>query len=294
MRVTRLMRFFLAIGLTACMGRDREPPRSPITVFAASSLARPLAVLADSFQRRARIVTLPELGGSLEQARKITELNRIPDVLMLADDDVVAALAPTHLEWYVRFATNRVVIAYAPRSRFADSVTSENWWRILSKPRVTIGRADPGIAPAGRHALTVLRRAGDYYARPALFDTLFARSPLRYVRPNATELAALLETGEVDYVIEYESVARQYGFRFVELPEELAPAILYGMSVPRQAVHAAEATQFVAFVLSDAGKGILRDANINVLSVPVAIGTNVPPTITELVRTLASAAPVSR
>jgi len=285
---TRLTLLSLALLLAGCGGQPREEPKSPITVFAAASLARPLKTLADSFQRRAGIVTLSELGGSLDQSRKMTELGRIPDVLMLVDDDVVAALVPTYLDWYVRFATTRVVVAYGPKSRFAGSITSDNWWRVLSRPGVRIGRADPGTAPAGRHALALLGRTASYYVRPGLTDTLLARSQLRYLRPNATELAALLEAGEVDYILEYESVARQYEFKFVILPDDLAPGILYGLSVPRQAAHIAEAVQFAAFVLSSDGYRILRDAQVSVLTVPVAIGSNVPTEITELVRTVAA------
>lgn len=280
--------------LTAC-GRQHEPPKSPITVFAAASLARPLVVLADSFQRRAKVPTLSELGGSLEQARKITDLGRIPDVLMLVDDDVVAALMPTHLDWYVRFATNRVVVAYTPRSKHGSAVTPENWWEILSRNDVAIGRADPAIAPAGRHALSLLQRAENYYSLPGLARRVLARASLRFVRPNATELAALLETGEVDYILDYESVARQFGFQFMTLPDELAPAILYGVSVPRQAAHTREGVEFVAFLLSNEGKRILRGASVNVLPVPVAVGANVPLEITQFARTIAApAAPAGR
>jgi molybdate/tungstate transport system substrate-binding protein len=279
----------LALLLVACRERP-EQPKPPITVFAAASLARPLKILADSFQDWTRVSMQAELGGSIEQARKITELGRIPDALLLVDEDVVAALMPTYIDWYVRFATNRIVVAYTPRSKHADSITSDNWWRILSRRDVTVGRADPAAAPAGRRALSVLRRTETYYQRPGLGDRLLARATLRYVRPNATELAALLETGEVDYILEYESVARQYGFSFVMLPEDLADAILYGISVPRQAAHFAEGVEFVAFVLSDEGKRILRDASVSVLSVPVAIGSAVPPEISQRVRIVAVAA----
>jgi molybdate/tungstate transport system substrate-binding protein len=280
----------ITLILLAACGSRREEPREPITVFAAASLARPLKTLADSFTQRSNVSVLSELGGSLEQSRKITDLGRIPDVLMLVDDDVVAALAPTHLEWYVRFATNRVVIAYTQRSKNADSITIDNWWRVLARPDVRVGRADPGTAPAGRHALALIGRVDTHYSRPGLSDSILARSPLRYMRPNATELAALLETGEVDYILEYESVARQYGFRFVTFPDELAPAILYGLSVPRRAAHAADGVRFAAFALSDHGRRILRAAHVDVLPVPVAVGPNVPPEIAALVRTTAHAA----
>jgi molybdate/tungstate transport system substrate-binding protein len=274
--------------LCGACGSGQTETREPVSVFAAASLARPLATLSSGFQRDERTVIRAELGGSLEQVRKLTDLARTPDVLMLVDDEVMAALMPAHLDWYVRFATTRIVVAYTDRSRHSDSITSENWWRTLSRDDVTIGRADSAIAPAGSRALAVLRRAGAYYQQGNLSEQLMGRAMLRFVRPNATELAALLEAGEVDYILEYESVARQYGFRYVALPNDLAVATLYGISVPRASTNAAAAAKFVAFVLSDEGKQIIRDANVDVLRVPVAMGTNLPAEVSDRVRTLAA------
>lgn len=279
----------MLLGVLACGdGRD-DPPPEPITIFAASSLAKPLQSLTAAFQRETGVPALVELGGSIEQSRKLTDLARTPDVLLLVDDEVVAALMPAHLDWYVRFATNRVVVAYTDQSAHADSITNENWYRMLVRDDVRVGRADATLAPAGRHAMALLQRAEGVYGLPHLSERILERSTLRYVRPNAAELAALLETGEVDYILEYESVARQYGFRFLALPTELSLPILYGVSVPRQAAHAASAVRFVASLLSDEGKEILREAHVSVLRVPVALGTNVPTEITEVVRTLAAA-----
>ncbi len=287
----RLAPITCLLVIAACGGDRRREPQPPITVFAAASLARPLKTLTDSFYQRTRVPVQVEIGGSLEQSRKLTDLGRVPDVLMLVDDDVVAALVPTYLDWYVRFATNRMVVAFTATSRHGDSITVDNWWRVLSRSDVTVGRADSLTAPAGRHALALLRRAESYYNRPGIADAVLARSPLTHVRPNASELAALLETGEVDFIIDYESVARQYDFKFVSIPEDLAPAILYGVSVPRQSARGQDAIAFVAFALSDQGKGILREAQITVLNVPVALGTNVPPELARVVRTDEAARP---
>lgn len=287
-----MRRFYLVTLLAAagCGERTPEPPPPPITVFAAASLAKPLRALTTSFERATRVASLVELGGSIEHARKLTDLSRIPDVLVLADDEVLAALMPAHLDWYVRFATNRVVVAYGPRSRHADSIDADNWWRLLARADVAVGRADPATAPAGRQALAVLQRAAAHYGHPTLSADILRRSPAQLLRPNATELAALLETGEVDYILEYESVARQYGFRTVDLPTEVALPILYGVSVPRHAANPAAGVRFVEAMLSGDGRDALQDADVNLLRVPVAIGSNIPPGITEVVRTLSLAA----
>lgn len=274
----------------ACGDGRREPPPPPITIFAAASLARPLRAVADTFLQRTRIPAQIEFGGSLDQARKITDLARIPDVLMLVDDEIMASLLPSYHDWYVRFATGRIVVAYTPKSRLADSITGDNWWRTLARDSVRVGRADPATAPAGRHALSVLNRAEGAYGEADLAERVLARSPAQFVRPTATELAALLETGEVDYILEYEAVAQQYGFRYLTLPAEVSPAILYGVTVPRAASHGDAAIRFVAYVLSHEGRDIMRASSVTLLPVPVAIGTNVPSEISEIVRTLATTA----
>jgi len=271
--------------LGACERPQPDVPRPPITIFAAASLARPLRVVTDSFRARSAIPSLVELGGSMDHARKITELGRVPDVLLLVDDDLTASLAPAHLDWYVRYATNRLVVAYTAKSRHADSITTDNWWKTVTRRDVTVGRADPDVAPVGKHALAMLKRASAYYNSAGLSDRLLAHASLRFVRPNAAELAALLETGEVDYIIDYASVAQQYGFSYVAIPDDLAPAVVYTASVPRAAAHFSAGVEFLAYFLSNDGKGVLRDAHVDMLAVPVAVGSAVPPEISRIVRT---------
>lgn len=285
---------FAALSLTfACSDTRDEPSAPPITIFGAASLAKPLQQLTDAFQSETDIPSLVELGGSIEHSRKLTDLARIPDVLMLVDDEVMAALSPAHLDWYVRFATSRIVIAYTDSSAHADSISAENWYRILSRDDVNVGRADATLAPVGRHTMALLQRAEGLYGLPHLSERILERSTLRFVRPNAAELAVLLESGEVDYILEYESVAQNYGFRILSLPTELALPVLYGVSVPRQAAQRESAVRFVASMLSADGMDILRETHVNVLRVPVAIGTNIPSEITEVVRTLAAAGPAT-
>ncbi len=288
----------LAVAAACGGGVPAAAARDTVVVYVAASLARPVRAVADSFTRHSRAVVLLESGGSLEHARKVTELHRLPDVIVLADHEVFPQLLmPTHVQSYVQFARDRMVVAYTPRSRFASELTGANWREVLQRPGVEVGRPDPDRAPAGYRTLLVLQLAEAYYRDPGLGARVLARSPPRNMRGNAAELAGLLALGELDYIFEYESLARSHGFRYVTLPREIdlgdpalagryatasvrvasrtprdsvtfagAP-ILYGLAVPRRAPHLEAARRFVAFLLG-AGKAQLRAAYVDVLDRP--------------------------
>ncbi len=239
-----------------------------------------------------------ESGGSLEHARKVTELHRVPDVLVLADHEVFPQLLmPRYVDSYVQFARNRMVIAFTARSRFASEIGASTWRDILQRPGVEVGRPDPDRAPAGYRTLLLLRLAESHYRDPGLAARVLARSPARNMRSNAAELAGLLELGELDYIFEYESLARSHDLGFVRLPPEVDlgdPAsashyasaavrvagrtprdsltftgspILYGAAVPRDAHRPAAAGSFVDYLLGD-GKSLLRGAHVDMLETP--------------------------
>ena len=279
--------------------------RDSVLVFAAASLSGPLRAVRDSFARRNAGLVTEEHGASLELARRATELGRVPDVLALADQEVFAdLLVPRTTSWFARFARNRMVVAYTDRSRHAAEMSPASWWRILQRDDVLAGRTDPELAPAGYRTLLLYALAEAYYRQPGLAARLADRSPARLQRGNAAELAALLEAGELDYIVEYESLARSHGFRWVTLPPEIdlgdpdraaqyaaasvrvrrgsdsvtlvgAP-ILYGISVPRAAPHAAAGARFVALLLSPEGRAMLRRADVDALDRPQLVGDSVP------------------
>ena len=174
------------------------------------------------FPRETGTIVLTESGGSVEHARKITELHRIPDLVILADADVFSRmLAPQHVTWWATFARNRMVIAYTDRSAAHDSITVQNWVSVLTRPGIEVGRSDPKLAPVGYRTISLFARAESVYQKPGLAARLLDNAPSKNVRANAADLAALLAAGELDYIYDYESVARANGFRFVQLPVEI-------------------------------------------------------------------------
>jgi molybdate/tungstate transport system substrate-binding protein len=296
-----------------------EPGDEILIVYNAGSLARPLRAALDSFAARRGVEVQQENAGSLETARKLTELHKIPDVIALADYEVFPhLLIPEHVSWYARFARNRMVVAYTPRSRFAAEINPGNWYRVLARPGVEVGYADPNLDPAGYRTLLVLQLAERHYHDAGLRNRLLENAPPRNVRAKSADLVALVQAGELDYVWEYESLAQAADLHYVQLPDEVDlgnPAdsafyatssirvagstardsiefrgepIVYGLSIPSRAPHPALASEFVAFLLSDEGKRLLRSAKLDALDEPVLVGTGAPDTLVRLTRSRAS------
>jgi molybdate/tungstate transport system substrate-binding protein len=279
----------------------------PLIVYNAGSLARPFRELLDSFRiRHPGVIPAQENSGSLEAARKLTELGKMPDVLAVADYNIIDdLLMPKYAAWYANFARNTMVLAYTDRSIDAATIDSTNWWRVLLKPGVRAGHSDPALDPNGYRTLIVLQLAERYYRQPGLAQRLDAAMPPRYQRPKEADLTALLQAGELDYAWTYRSLAETSGLRYVTLPGAIDlgdPAlakeyeaatvripganrsggdsltlrgepIVYALTIPIGAPHPLLATAFVRFALSAEGRAIIQRNGFVVLSPPVVAGT---------------------
>lgn len=284
-------------------GSARATGDDALVVFNAGSLARPMRAALDTFAAREGVRGEQESAGSLESARKLTELGKIPDLIALADAEVFPGyLVPGHLDGYMEFARNRMVIAYSDRSRFAQEMGPATWWSIMLRPGVETGRSDPQLDPNGYRTLLVWQLAERHYAEPRLAQRLEAASPARNMRPKEADLIGLLQAGELDYIWSYESIARAIGLRYVTLPPAIdlsshdsaatyglasvrlrgaragdtvtfrgAP-IVYAFGVPRDAPHPRTAARFASFLMSEEGRAILRREGLDVLDSAVARG----------------------
>ena len=306
----------LALHAAACGGDGARSDRADdgtLIVYNAGSLARPLRAALDSFAARSGVTIDQESAGSLESARKLTELRKIPDVIALADYKVFPQLlVPEHTTWYAAFARNRMVLAHTARSRFANEINSDNWWEILLRPGVETGRSDPNLDPNGYRTLLVFRLAELYHRQPQLASRLLSAAPARNVRPKEVDLVALLQAGELDYIWSYESVAQATSLPYVRLPDEVdlgsredsalyaraevrvagaetsdsltfrGEPIVYALSIPTAAPHRELAERFVQYVLSPDGARVLRAARLDVLERPIIVGSGMPAAIDSL------------
>jgi molybdate/tungstate transport system substrate-binding protein len=278
-----------------------------LVIYIAASLNKPIQPVLDAFAARTGVVVQRESGASLEHIRKITELHRIPDLLLLADVDVFPRfLIPQYAGWYAEFARNRMVVAFTPRSKYAKEITAANWTSILQRKDLEIGRTDPNLAPVGYRSLLMFQLAERYYRQPGLAAALLQHAPERNMRGNAAELAALLASGELDYIYDYQSVAESNGFQFITLPaaidlgdpkhaadyaavhvrirgatrgsqtEVAGQPILYGLTIPSDAPHSAAARRFLEYLTAPAVIAQLRAAHVDMLDHPIVAGSGAP------------------
>ncbi len=284
--MNRILIYLAAFSILAGTCVSTADAERKLVIFHAGSLSVPFSRITAAFERENPGVKIEtEAAGSRSCARKITDLKRDCDVMASADYTVInRLLIPEYASWNIRFAGNEMVIAFMPGSRYAGMINRDNWYEIMQKKDVAIGRSDPNSDPCGYRSVMTCRLAETYYRKPGLARRLLGKDLLN-LRPKETDLLALLETGEIDYIFIYRSVAKQHGLKFVILPDEInlgnpeyadsyfrvtvkisgknpgqfltkrgAPMV-YGVTVPKNAPEAELAVRFVSFLL-DPEKGM--------------------------------------
>lgn len=280
----------LAAGLSGCgQGDTSAAAQRELIVFHAGSLSVPFKQLSQLFeQQNPNVKVKAEAAGSRDTARKVSDLEKPCDVLGSADYKVIQnLLMPEHTAFCLRFATNEMGIAYTDESKLAGQVDGKNWADILMRDGVAFGRADPNSDPCGYRTVMVFQLAEKHFGKPGLAAKLAAKDGKRYIRPKETDLLALLEAGEIDYLFIYRSVAKQHNLKFIPMPDEMnlksaahaelystavieltgkkpgetitrkgAP-IVYGITIPKNAPSRDLALKYVELLLSPQGQAIM-------------------------------------
>ena len=333
----KIVSLFLLFALAACGQKtvpgglppstDLPAPEAegvPLVVFAAGSLILPFQRLEEAFEARyPNIDVQAEYHGSIQVMRHVTELHKPIDVVATADAALIPMLmyaandpdtGQPYANWYIRFASNRLALAYTPHSRYAGEIDSQNWAEILARPEVRAGIADPRFDASGYRALMAFALAEQFSGRydlfPAMFDGQFT-TPIAIFRDDdlttitvpevletksgahlilrgaSIQLIALLESGDLDYAFEYESVIAQHKLQALRLPpavnlgeegvnygavqvnldfrrfasvqpEFRGERIGYGITIPANAPHAEQAALFIEFLLGSEGRALME------------------------------------
>jgi len=77
---------------------------------------------------------------------------------------------PTYASWHIKFATNRLGLAYTPKSKYANDINADNWYTIIARADVKLGLADPRFDAVGYRQLMALQLAKAAYNEPTILE----------------------------------------------------------------------------------------------------------------------------
>ncbi len=295
---------FIGAALPALFAAQAAEPTT-LSIFAAGTLAVPFRQATALYEKQNPGVTVQaQFGGSVKMAKQITDLHQDADILAVADYNVIAKYmfaAPAHASWYAGFARNAITFVYTDKSKFAGEINADNWYKVLARPGVEIGRSNPDTDPSGYQTVQMLDLAEKYYKAPGLEESVLKNAPLANMRDTETSLVAALQLGQIDYLAIYRSDALQHHLKFIELPGAInlsdpaeaakykegvahtkngdlsgAP-IVYAVTMVNGAKAAAAAEKYVALLLGPDGQGIMKDNGFGTFSPAYAVHAEAMP-----------------
>jgi len=311
--------------LAMTVGGCGSSQKTPLKVLFAGSLMAPFAALEQAYEAQHPEIDVQLEGhGSIQVVRHVAEIHDLVDVAATADYTLMPMLmyqsrvpetGQPYADWTIKFATNRLGLAYTPQSQHADEITTDNWYEVIARPGVKLGLSDPRLDASGYRTLMVFQLAESVYEKNTIFENLTMgrfKTPIRVkdeagqavihvpeilqpkpdsgivLRGSSIQLIALLESGDIDYAFEYESVIQQHGFDMIPLPDSLnlgdegnadfyeqvqvrldfqrftsvkpefkGEVIGYGLTIPANAPHPEEAAEFIDFLLGPEGQALM-------------------------------------
>lgn len=213
-------------------------------------------------------------GGSNMLANQIRGKLRRADVFISASPTVNKSLMGADngnwVTWYAGFAESPLLIGYNAQSKYAQSLLTQRWDKALTQQGIRIGRTDPKLDPKGAFTMQLLEQAQKAYNDPTLSQRMLgdAENP-EQVMPEET-LVGRLQAGQLDAGFFYTTETTDLRIPAVRLPSEFNIKASYTITVLNNAPNEAGGRKFVAFLLSDEGRQIMRDAGIEVKTPTVA------------------------
>ncbi len=279
---------FLMMG---CGQQSSRGEKTTLHIIHAGSLTLPIHHISRAFEKEfPEVSILSEAWGSKAGARRVIDMENPADVFLSADYMVIEnMLIPGHASWYLPFATNEMAIVFTDESKFANDINTDNWMDILLRNDVKYGRSNPDHDPCGVRSVFTVKLAEKKHDREGFAQTILNKDK-ENIRPKETDLIALLELGQLDYIFLYRSVAVQHGLRHLELPDSLSmgsfalndwykevktetlgtrpgetitefgEAMVYGLTIPHKTKNMEWAKKFVEFVIDpEKGGAILQE-----------------------------------
>lgn len=195
------------------------------------------------------VKVMREKDDALPNMRKVTDLGKLADIVYTDDYSIIPpVMFPKFANFWIRYAHDEMTIAYAPNSKYANEINGDNWYKILQRPDVKWGIADPNAGPDGYFSLGQIMLSDPHYKDNTIFrnlvtnntaikvtekdghytidcpENLDPKSPRVLVRPDPETLYPMILAGELDYAFGYMgSVIGEgpAGIKTVALPKEV-------------------------------------------------------------------------
>jgi molybdate/tungstate transport system substrate-binding protein len=303
--------FLIGASIAVCGAQTAEP--AVLTIYAAGTLAVPFKAVSTIFEKENPNVTVQaQFGGSVIMAKRITDLHQEADLLAVADYNVIPKYMfanPAYAAWYAGFARNAITFVYTDKSKYAGEINAQNWYKVLAREGVEIGRSNPDTDPSGYQTVQMLNLAEKFYNDPGLEQSVLANAPLANMRDTETALIAALQLGQIDYLAIYRSDALQHHLKFVDLPTRINlsdPAeaayyaqgvahtkngdltgkpIVYAVTTVSGSKNASVADKYVALLLGPEGQAVMKDNGFGDFSPPYAVHVDaMPPELKGMVK----------
>ena len=262
--------FLTLLLLCSCSGNNK-----PLVVFYAPCYSPVVDILADETEETLGIKLRGETAGSQVCCRKVTELGRECDLLMLADTNLFKKITQNHVTWRIDFAHDSIVLGIGTRAKRTDEA-EKDWAAVLLDEKIRLGRVDENLGPIGYRTLLswkLMERLGN----DGLYKKLLTRTGK--VVDHVAQLATLLKAGDIDYGFLYRTTCLKYDIRYIKLDTQIdlgtpgqdysaaevtfkklksgaeetvsvkGSLITYGLSIPSNAPDAQTAVGFIKYML---------------------------------------------
>lgn len=215
MRCKYLLWLLLFICLTGCTGNKTE--KKQVRIFHAPCFSPVIDQIIQSPDLFTDYELETEVSGSQVVCRKVTELGRQCDLMMLADNQLFALLTKGKCSWRIDFAHDEIVLGIGLRAPHIDQA-EKDWAKVLIKKDIALGRVDENLGPIGYRTL-ICWKLKELQGHKKLSERLIKNTSRKV--EHVTHLATYLKTGNLDYGFLYRTTAMKYDIRYISLHQEV-------------------------------------------------------------------------
>lgn len=252
--IARLISISLFLFILLACTYDEER----LIIFYDSALSGAMEELIGRFEKiHPEVKVEAEPSEPMGAVCKVIDLRREVD-LVISDPELIERMlmprklfTPSYADWLIKFAADRLVIAYADSSRYAGEINAANWREVLSRRGVRIGCFDTARVPMIRG--------------------------LKVKRYEVDELTRAVGSGDLDYALLPLSAALRGELRYIDPLKGDAGRILYAATIPKGAPHLRHALMFLDLLLGEEGRRVLRAKGYQLITPAEAKGRSKVP-----------------